>query len=64
MKAGARRECYLPIPPHPPGDLITPALRLHEDDGLVLLLAHDLLQETQQSAGGVRLQLVQYIHYN
>ena len=57
MKAGVPRQCYVPIPPHPPGDLITPALRLNEDDGLVLLLAHDLLQETQQSA------LEHLVHY-
>lgn len=34
---------YLPVPTHPPCEVITPPLSFHKDDGLVLLLAHDLL---------------------
>lgn len=38
----------LPISSHPPGDLIAAPFGLHKNDGLVLLFAHYLFQQTDQ----------------
>ena len=43
-----------PIPSHPAGQVITALLGLHKDDGLVLLLSHDLLHQLEQSGEGGR----------
>lgn len=37
-----------PVTPHPARDVITSFLGLHEDDGLVLFLRHDLLHQLDQ----------------
>lgn len=42
-------QAILPIPTHPPGEIVTPFLGLHKNNGLVLLLAHDFLQQAHQS---------------
>ena len=40
---------YLPIPSHPPGEVVTAPLCFHKDDGLVLFLTHDFLKQTNES---------------
>ncbi len=42
-------QAILPIPTHPPGEIVTPFLGLHKNNGLVLLLAHDFLQQAHES---------------
>lgn len=37
-----------PVTPHPARDVVTSFLGLHEDDGLVLFLRHDLLHQLDQ----------------
>lgn len=46
------KQVSLPIPTHPPGEIVTPFLGLHKNNGLVLLLAHDFLQQAHQSEKG------------
>lgn len=40
---------HLPIPSHPPGEVITTPLCFYKDDGLVLFLTHDFLKQTEES---------------
>ncbi len=42
---------YSPVTPEAPRELINASLRLHKDDGFVLLLHHDTLQEAAQPEG-------------
>lgn len=39
----------LPIPPHPFCQIITTFLRLHKDDGFVLLFCHNLFHQLNKS---------------
>lgn len=44
-----KQHQHLPIPPHPPGQVVTAPLCFNKDDRLVLLFAHDFLEQTDES---------------
>lgn len=43
-----QNDARSPVAPHPARDIVTSFLGLHEDDGLVLFLRHDLLHQLDQ----------------